>query len=243
MTRGLPPDQRGVPPRRTVRRELHRLGRAVRSSAEPLGAAPRALRPRRSPPYTRRVRTPALECLDHLVYAARDLDVTIADLERRLGVRASPGGRHLGRGTRNALIALGPTTYLEILAPDFDQPEPATPRWLGVDTIERPTLSAWAIRCADVAELAARAERAGVQLGTVLTGSRERPDGVLLEWTYTDPRVMVGGGIVPFLIDWGRSPHPASGAAAGHRSWPCAPSTRSPNRSAGRSRRWAWTWR
>jgi hypothetical protein len=158
---------------------------------------------------------PALECLDHLIYATRDLEATVADLERRLGARATPGGRHLGRGTRNALIALGPTTYLEILAPDFDQPEPATPRWLAVDSIERPKLGGWAIRCGGVAELAARAERAGVKLGAVGAGSRERTDGVLLKWTYTDPRVMIAGGIVPFLIDWGGSPHPAASAPVG----------------------------
>jgi hypothetical protein len=158
---------------------------------------------------------PALECLDHLVYATRDLEAGVGELERRLGVRATPGGRHPGRGTRNALIATGPATYLEILAPDFEQPEPPTPRWLGVDSLVRPALSAWAIRSADVPAAAAEAGRAGVRLGTVGTGSRVRADGARLEWTYTDPRAMLGDGVVPFLIDWGRSPHPTAGAAAG----------------------------
>ncbi len=45
--------------------------------------------------------------LDHLVYATPDLDATVAELERRLGVRAAVGGRHPGLGTRNRLVGLG----------------------------------------------------------------------------------------------------------------------------------------
>jgi hypothetical protein len=55
--------------------------------------------------------------IDHLVYAVSDLRAAVADLEERLGVRARDGGRHTGLGTHNALLSLGPQTYLAELDP------------------------------------------------------------------------------------------------------------------------------
>jgi len=152
--------------------------------------------------------------VDHLVYATPDVDDTVEDLATRLGVRAAVGGRHEGRGTRNALIALGPRSYLEIIGPDSSQPTPSRPRWFGIDELNRPRLATWAANATDLHALAAPGSKAAALLGAVVSGSRTRPDGVILRWTLTDP-IMAPGGIVPFLIDWGSSPHPAVSAPQG----------------------------
>ncbi|HYN08187.1 MAG TPA: VOC family protein [Vicinamibacterales bacterium] len=156
-----------------------------------------------------------LHRVDHLVYATNDLEASCAELERRLGVRPSPGGRHLGRGTRNALIAIGPASYLEIVGPDPEQPAPAAPRWFDIDRLGGPRLVAWAARTTALQRVIADGVRHGVRLGAISSGSRLCADGVSLSWTFTDPTTVIADGLVPFFIDWGTSPHPAGSAAGG----------------------------
>ena len=156
-----------------------------------------------------------LSRVDHLVYATPDLNRGIEEIEKLLGVSASPGGQHPGRGTRNALVALGPTAYLEILAPDPEQPSPKEPRAFGLDALKESRLVAWFVNGRDLDRVREQAIRNGVPLGEVKSGSRKRPDGVELSWQFTAPWMPVADGIVPFFIDWGDSPHPATTAAKG----------------------------
>ena len=153
--------------------------------------------------------------VDHLVYATPDLNRGVEEIEKLLGVRATPGGQHPGRGTRNALITLGPATYLEIIAPDPEQPPPKKPRPFGIDGLKESRLVAWAAKGDDLDRLRDDAGRKGTRLGEVISGSRRRTDGVLLSWRYTDPQTVLADGLVPFFIDWGQSPHPANTAAQG----------------------------
>jgi hypothetical protein len=159
--------------------------------------------------------TPLLSRVDHLVYATPDLGLGIDTIEKLLGVRATPGGQHPGLGTRNALVALGPSSYLEIIGPDPEQPRPTGPRRFRIDELNTPRIVAWAAKGTALDTFAATAVARGLKLGPVIPGSRRRPDGVLLSWRYTDPNAMLADGLVPVFIDWGTSPHPSATAARG----------------------------
>ena len=156
-----------------------------------------------------------LRRIDHLVYATPDLTLGIERIEALLGVRATPGGQHPGEGTRNALVALGPASYLEIIARDPGQPEPGAARKFGIDALASPRLVTWAAKAGDLDATVAEARRRGVMLGDVIAGSRRMPSGTLLSWHITNQRAVVADGLVPFFIDWGQTPHPAATAAAG----------------------------
>jgi hypothetical protein len=153
--------------------------------------------------------------VDHLLYATPDLNLGIDTIEKLTGVRATPGGQHPGLGTRNALLALGPSSYLEILGPDPEQPKPERPRAFNLDDLEAPRLATWAAKGTNLDQLVSDAATHGVKLGAVIPGSRKRPDGVVLSWRFTTPSPVVADGIVPFFVDWGQTPHPSSTAAQG----------------------------
>jgi Glyoxalase-like domain len=156
-----------------------------------------------------------LRRIDHLVYATPDLAAGVKQIEALLGIHATPGGQHPGEGTRNALIALGPTSYLEIIGPDPDQPKPLGPRKFEIDDLKAPRLVTWAAKGTNLMQIVAEARRAGVPVGDVIPGSRRTPTGTLLSWHITNQRASVANGLVPFFIDWGDTPHPAKSAAAG----------------------------
>jgi hypothetical protein len=156
-----------------------------------------------------------LRTIDHLVYATPDLTAGVRQIETLLGIHATPGGQHPGEGTRNALVALGPTSYLEIIGPDPDQPRPAGPRKFGIDDLKESRLVTWAAKGTNLTQVVAEARRLGVPIGDVIPGSRRTPTGVLLSWHITNQRAFVANGLVPFFIDWGETPHPARTAAPG----------------------------
>lgn len=153
--------------------------------------------------------------VDHLVWAGPSLEQEIERLEALTGVRAAIGGRHPDEGTRNALIRIGPAMYLELISPDPTQAPPPHPRWFDLDTLTEPRLITWAAKAADLEQWAARTRAGWVELGEVRSGQRELSNGQVLSWRLTYPEMRPGAGLVPFLIDWGQSPHPAETAPGG----------------------------
>jgi hypothetical protein len=153
--------------------------------------------------------------LDHIILGIDDLDRGVAWVEQQTGVRATFGGVHPGRGTRNALLELGSDCYLEIMAPD---PLQSAPTWFSqIITLPEPKLIAWAAHASDLSTLARSAVAAGFRIDGPHDGARSRPDGKILNWRLfhlRDDR----GGLLPFFIEWGRdSIHPAADAPSGCR--------------------------
>lgn len=153
--------------------------------------------------------------VDHLVFASPDLEQGIAAVESLLGVRAAFGGKHTGLGTHNALLSLGGAAYMEIIAPDPEQPLPSRPLPFGLATLKEPRLATWAAKAESIEQLVERARSHGYDPGAVIEMTRDRPDGVRLSWRLAlrpDPQ---GDGLVPFLIDWGPGQHPSETAPGG----------------------------
>jgi hypothetical protein len=162
------------------------------------------------PPAPQALRIP----IDHLVLGAPEVEAGMAHAEALLGARPVPGGRHPAYGTRNALLSLGPSTYLEVLAPDPELPAPGRGRLFDLASMVAPRLVTWVARREGLGGVPAPdLERLG--LGPVGTGRRETADGGVLSWRLTDPYALPFDGAVPFLIDWGGTVHPATTAPSG----------------------------
>jgi hypothetical protein len=156
--------------------------------------------------------------LDHILLGCNDLDHGITSVEANTGVRATFGGVHPGRGTRNALLSLGERRYLEIIAPDpkQDSVQPfAAPQLTVLRGLTTPRLIGWAVHPGEIEAMAKRLRGSGIATEGPRPGSRARPDGRILNWTslnLADDR----HGLLPFFIEWGAdSVHPSADAPAG----------------------------
>lgn len=144
---------------------------------------------------------------DHAILAGPALPALVGAFEARTGVPATPGGRHAGQGTHNALVGLGRGRYLELLAPDPDAqdgPFRASIAYLGA-----PALHTWCARGGDADAFEARVRAVGLEPRRI-TMERTRPDGVRLAWQLVFVEGHPFAGLVPFFIDWGGSPHPST---------------------------------
>ena len=105
--------------------------------------------------------------IDHVIYAAADLDAATARVESELGLQARGGGRHEGLGTHNRIVPLG-GGYLELLA--VADPDEAASSDFGRGLLARLAhggdgLLGWAVAVDEVDSVARR-------LGTTVTTIR-----------------------------------------------------------------------
>jgi Glyoxalase-like domain len=156
--------------------------------------------------------------VDHLLYGSPGLELGVAEIERLTGVRPRYGGQHPGLGTHNALLSLGSRTYLEVIAPDPAQRDLVVALPYGIGTLEAPSLRAWAAAPDKIETAARKAHAAGVDFGEVTAHSRLTPEGEEVGWRMvTQATEEQGVAVLPFLIDWGTTTHPAEDAPGGVR--------------------------
>ena len=141
--------------------------------------------------------------IDHLVFAAHDLEAGVAWMEQQLGMPPAAYGQHALMGTHNALWSLG-SCYLEVIA---IQPGVSVPRarWFGLDTSDiqqRLTRGVqfltWQVRVTDVE---ACAKASAHDLGQPLRVTRDD-----LHWRLTvrADGTMPGDGAIPVHLEWGQ---------------------------------------
>jgi hypothetical protein len=141
--------------------------------------------------------------IDHIVIGARTLEEGAAYVEQHLGVRPGKGGVHEGVGTHNLLLGLGKDCYLEVIAPDPDQPQPAQPRPFDLDNpavrtmLEaEPRLLAWVARTPALDAVVTR-------LGTHHAGEIRAMKRGRLAWRIASPpQNQDMGNLIPSLIQW-----------------------------------------
>lgn len=148
--------------------------------------------------------------LDHLMYAAPDLELGMQQIHELTGIKPVMGGSHPGVGTRNALLSFSADQYLEIIAPDPEQNLAGT---TGEVLARNPNsgLRAWAVASDDLAAIRDAAATQNVAARDIINMARTTPDGVALAWQL----LFLHEPHWPFFIDWQNSPHPALTAPQG----------------------------
>jgi Glyoxalase-like domain len=107
--------------------------------------------------------------LDHISVIAPSLAAGSDYVEAALGVAPGPGRSHPNMGTHNLLLALGPTTYLEVISVDPGM-SVTRARWFGLDHVQpksAPRLAAWVASTNDIASVVT------AELGEVETMQRD----------------------------------------------------------------------
>lgn len=143
--------------------------------------------------------------IDHIVYAVKDLKAAVEELENQLGVRPSIGGRHLNKGTKNALLNLGNSCYLEILAVDEENKNIEAPRWMGVDLIEKSCTTRWALKSNRLIEDQKVLQSYDLELREIFQGERQTNGGEILKWKMLLPKAKPKVELAPFMVDWSES--------------------------------------
>ena len=152
--------------------------------------------------------------LDHLVVGAANLDQGITWIRDLFSVEIPRGGEHTRMGTHNCLMQIGSGAYLEVIAINPAAPSSGRPRWFGLDNPsvraaleQQPSLLTWVVNTHDIS---ASQQQTKFSFGNVEAMNRDS-----LKWLITLPADgnPPEGGVIPMLIQWQNSIHPAHSMA------------------------------
>jgi len=133
--------------------------------------------------------------IDHVVIAAISLEQGADYIKSQLGVDIPFGGVHPSMGTHNLLMQLGDSVFLEVIAVNPQGELPVQPRWYGLDDpyvraqiVDEPALVGWVVN----------------------TDSIERVLSASWKFGLPDDGRLLAAGMLPYIIEWECSPHPAA---------------------------------
>ncbi|MDX6697292.1 MAG: hypothetical protein QOE65_689 [Solirubrobacteraceae bacterium] len=135
--------------------------------------------------------------LDHVILAAPDVAALAARLESEHRLPSVAGGRHVGLGTENRIVALG-DAYLELMGVADRDEAAGNPlgRWVLDRVRDGESYLGWCVRTHDLDGVCARL---GLEAQPM---SRTRPDGVELRWRLAGMERAVADPSRPFFIQW-----------------------------------------
>ena len=143
--------------------------------------------------------------IDHIVYSVPNLEEAMQELEDLTGIRPTFGGYHTTQGTKNAVVNLGNSCYLEILAIDEENLSIPAPRWMGIDFLEKPQITRWCLKSDNLTKDSQIVKAHQAEMGLIQGGQRKMTNGKLLTWEMILPVPSPQVEIVPFMTDWQHS--------------------------------------
>jgi hypothetical protein len=148
--------------------------------------------------------------LDHVILAASDVDALAARLESEHRLPSVPGGRHVGLGTENRIVALG-DSYLELMGVADRDEAAGNPlgRWVLERVGSGESYLGWCVRTDDLDGVCARLDLEAQPM------SRARPDGVELRWRLAGLERAIADPARPFFIQWDVPEEELPGRAGG----------------------------
>lgn len=152
--------------------------------------------------------------IDHVVIAARSLEQGADYIKSQLGVDIPFGGVHPSMGTHNLLMQLGDSVFLEVIAVNPQGELPVQPRWYGLDDpyvraqiVDEPALVGWVVNTDSIERVLSAASGGGLDCGRAVPVTRGN-----LSWKFglPDDGRLLAAGMLPYIIEWECSPHPAA---------------------------------